>query len=68
MNLAHLVRGLTLLLQQSPNGEGEEASTFDGALYVGSAPPQQLPPQILSELTELGWFWDDVSDCWKHFA
>ena len=57
--------GLTILLRYDP--EGDFSAEHD-EVYAGGGHPDEMEPDDVAKLLELGWRWDESMDSWVCFT
>ena len=37
-------------------------------IMIGGHAPETLKPEVVKELDDLGWRWEEYFECWAHFT
>lgn len=66
--MRRLLEGLTILVELlGEDDRGDMAASHD-EIYLSGPPPEEIPPDKLQALENLGFFWDTSEESWHKFV
>ncbi len=62
--MRNLVAALTILLKYADEDGRAYWSANSGVLYAAGPPPFDMLDEDIKQLKHLGWYYNDINECW----